>query len=334
MLYNIEFAIQALERKISHAEGKRSIEDSEALQKTIAELQTQLDEQSKRQGMVAGQTKALHDELRVQRQQFSATQTQKQTLTDAVQRVESEISQFAKYCVAASKKRDDALVAADVLKLELTKLRKQLMQRADVITSLDKRRATLLLAWRERDGELRLHADVQRAQIKSASEQLHTLTVDVRERETKLDKLQKKYAIVTAKSASIMDSDNASIVTNVAHQVEHSQAYYIIAAAQQREELQRRGDALNEELIKCESDIAKLANAATVLQAGNVAYRQSLHAVDPATAGPQLRLKQELEDKVRHQLDQGAKQLAYVQQLRSDHRRTRVDRIVNVTGLE
>lgn len=54
---------------------------------------------------------------------------------------------------------------------------------------------------------------------------------------------------------------------------EHSQAYYIIQAAQQKEELLREKEALLAEITKAEREIQALSNSLTSLNAQN----QKLH---------------------------------------------------------
>ena len=54
---------------------------------------------------------------------------------------------------------------------------------------------------------------------------------------------------------------------------EHSQAYYVIKAAQDREELQRYGDELDGKIRKCEKELRALANTLDHLKGRNKNYR-------------------------------------------------------------
>lgn len=60
----------------------------------------------------------------------------------------------------------------------------------------------------------------------------------------------------------------------------HSQAYYIIKAAQKREELQRKGDQLDQDVRKCEKEIRALNTTLDHLTARNTAFRESFQKVD------------------------------------------------------
>merc|ERR1719389_41332 len=55
LLYNVDFQLQQLERKVARAGGERSLEEKELLEKKIKVLQKQLEEQVKEQKLLHGQ---------------------------------------------------------------------------------------------------------------------------------------------------------------------------------------------------------------------------------------------------------------------------------------
>merc|ERR1711907_651873 len=52
LLYNVDFQLQQLERKVARAAGERSLEEKEILEKKIKELQQVLEEQVKEQKLL------------------------------------------------------------------------------------------------------------------------------------------------------------------------------------------------------------------------------------------------------------------------------------------
>ena len=73
--------------------------------------------------------------------------------------------------------------------------------------------------------------------------QLTIYSGELHERISKIDKLRKRYEILSVSMAPPDDGE------------EHSQAYYVIKAAQDREELQREGDDLDSKIRKAEREI-------------------------------------------------------------------------------
>ena len=71
----------------------------------------------------------------------------------------------------------------------------------------------------------------------------HTCSAELHERISKVDKLRKRYEILSISMAPPEDGE------------EHSQAYYVIKAAQEREEFQREGDELDSKIKKAEREI-------------------------------------------------------------------------------
>jgi UDP-glucose:O-linked fucose beta-1,3-glucosyltransferase len=93
----------------------------------------------------------------------------------------------------------------------------------------------------ERKSEISVHKDVLKAQYKTINDEKHKLITDLRDRESKVEKLKARFEIVPR-------GDDEG----------HSQAYFVIKAAQKREELQRKGDELDQDVRKCERDIRAL----------------------------------------------------------------------------
>ncbi|CAE7876649.1 CCDC39, partial [Symbiodinium sp. KB8] len=158
LIYNADFQIQQMERKVARASGERSDEEKKALQARIAELQENLDGITAQVNMLQSQCKRLQED------------------------------------------------------------------------QLEK--------------ELEGHREVQRAQLKLAEEERHKIAMDLKDRLQAIDKLKAKYDVLAGRMRGSSEDGE-----------ERSQAYFIIQAAQKREELQREGDELDAAIRQTEREI-------------------------------------------------------------------------------
>lgn len=86
-----------------------------------------------------------------------------------------------------------------------------------------------------------------------------------------MEKLQGKYEVMSSKQQK-EDGE------------EMSQAYYVIKAAQEREELQRKGDDLDAKIRKAEKEVRALERSLEKLGTKNVDYAKSFKRVDDKRA--------------------------------------------------
>ena len=89
---------------------------------------------------------------------------------------------------------------------------------------------------------------------------------------------------------------NQSSSGEVETQGEHSQAYYVIKAAQEKEELQRYGDELDAKVKKCEKEIKSLLNTLDHLKVRNSNYREKFKS---GAKGADVKRKEILEENFR-----------------------------------
>jgi len=269
LVYNAEFQIQQLERKVARAGGERSGEERKVLNAKIAALQAELEAEQGQVAMLTQQVKRLADDLR-------ATNRQQQDLNVQLERVQAKMDEMnlqnesAEVSLKkAQRTKESVMVEHDVLKLEVKKLREALSAKNDDVYGLSNRKFQLEMSMEERKKEIEVHAEMQRGQIKVAEEERHRIAMELQERLQKVAKLKAKFEML-AKKTSSADSDGE----------EKSQAYFVIKAAQRREELQRRGDELDAAIRKAEREIRALEHTLKSLNVRNIEYRGSFHKAD------------------------------------------------------
>merc|ERR1719440_1303244 len=109
--------------------------------------------------------------------------------------------------------------------------------------------------------------------------------IELAERKQKIYNLKMKYETVVNK---VKREDGE----------EHSQAYYVLKAAQAKEELQRQGDELDEKIRKAEREIRALENTLGHLLMRNQRYKDNFKKAD-SQSQVELEEKQMLEEQSR-----------------------------------
>lgn len=263
LLYNAEFQIQQIERKISRGLGERSDEEKVNLRKQI-EVHEQLLEQAKeRRKILNQQTRKLQMELaavRMKREELLARQLK---LKESLGEKELENKMIEEAIRKDTRAMEEISVANDLLLLEVRRLKDLLSAKSDAVFSLENRKQQLLLSMEERKQEIAVHRDLLKAELRALNDDRHNITMELRNRQANVERLKSRF------EATARTGDE-----------QHSQAYYIIKAAQKREELQRTGDQLDQDVRKCEKEIRFLNITMEHLMARNTAYRESFQKVD------------------------------------------------------
>merc|ERR1711998_555792 len=269
LLYNVDFQLQQLERKVARAGGERSLEEKEILEKKIKVLQATLEDQVKEQKLLHGQVKTIEVTLKLSKRKRDDLLAEHQELIDRVNETRLENSSSQTTLKSKTKETQSVMVQHDVLKLELTKLRKRLREVADDVVALENRQQQLKLSMESKEKEIALHKEVLRMEHRTAEEQRHEFLTTLNEKKMMVGKLDARLAAVESTMSS---SDGGE---------QQSQTYFLIKAAQEREQLQRDGDLLDAKLKKTEKEILSLNTLLRTLNVKNQAYKTTFAKADP-----------------------------------------------------
>lgn len=280
LLYNAEFQIQQIERKIARGMGERSDEEKRQLKQQIENCEKRLEDIREKKKMLMGQARKLQNELALNCNNRDEAREQQSKLTEKQGELALENRMVEEEIKRDTKDKEEITVQNDLLRLEVRRLRDLLSAKADSVYSLENRKQQLLLSMEERKQEILVHKDVLKAELKTLSEEKHRVTMDLRQREASVAKLKARYEAVAREEDS-----------------GHTQAYYIILAAQKREELQRRGDELDSQVRKCEKEIRALQMTVDHLNARNTAFRESFQKVD--VHGEDAEVLKQLEERMK-----------------------------------
>lgn len=304
IIYNQDFTIQQLERRIARMQGEVNTEEKKELENRIEELTSTLEGKNSTQTILTHQLKRLQDDIRRQKRDMEKIGAEKAGLTNKIEELElhNEISQ--KEQKVTTNKKQDLMVEDNILKLEIRRLEDMLNERADSVFSLEKRNLQLNTAMKERKKEIGVHKEMLFSQLKAAEEERQTVNAELHQRMAKIDKLRKRYEILMVSMAPPEGED------------EKSQAYYVIKAAQDKEELQREGDELDAKIRKAEKEIRALANTLRLMNSRNETYRKSFNKVTETSQ--EYEIKAQLDEQLRAVMDKYKYKRRQIRELQED----------------
>jgi chromosome segregation ATPase len=285
LLYAVDFQSQSMQRKVARVSGERTLEEKEELAKKLEQAEQELEEKMSLWNILTAQHKKQDAELRSAKRTLVKVQEEeaktKEDMNELV--LQNEIMQ--RMMNSSTKEKEDVLVHHDVIKLEVSRLRTKLTNRTEQVFALENRKQQLSLSMQEREKEVEVHLDVLKAQHRVVGDERHTTAIELAERKQKIYSLKMKYEATVAKTKKTDDA-------------EHSQAYYVLQAAQAKEELQRSGDELDSKIRKAEREIRALENTLAHLLTRNQKYKENFKKVDKQ-AEQQVLEKQQLDEQSR-----------------------------------
>ena len=280
LLYNAEFQIQQIERKIARGMGERSDEEKRQLRKSIEACEQRLEEVREKRKLLQAQSRKLQNELASSMNRRSELETERVTFKEKQAELELENRMIEEEIRRENKDKEEITVQNDLLRLEVRRLKDLLSAKADSVYSLENRKQQLLLSMEERKQEILVHRDILKAELKTINEEKHKVTMDFRNKEANVAKLKARFDAVAREETE-----------------GQTQSYFIILAAQKREELQRRGDELDAEVRKSEREIRALQTTLDHLNARNTAFRESFQKVD--VHGDDMEVLKQLEERMK-----------------------------------
>lgn len=304
IIYMQDFQLQQLERRISRMQGERSNEEKLQLEARIKDLMSQMEEHNSTHALLNAQMKNLNDDLRRANRDLNKGKEEMKTLTSKIEELNLHNDSSERERKKVVTLKQDLMVDENILKLEIKRLRETLSNKADNVLNLEKRKLQLETAMKQRRHEINIHKDMLQAQIKSSEEERQTVSSELHERISKIDKLRKRYEILMISMAPPEGEE------------ERSQAYYVIKAAQEKEELQREGDELDAKIRKAEKEIRALENTLRLMNGRNETYRKSFNKVDEMSE--EYDEKQRLEDQMRAVMDKYKYKRRQIRELQED----------------
>lgn len=266
LVYNAEFQIQQLERKVARASGQRTDEEKKVLNAKIDELRNELAAVGDQNKMLKDQRKKLDNEVRRNKRTTEQMRAQHAKLSSDIAEITLRNSTAEKDLHVHKKERETKMVEHDTLKLELNKRKTILSGKADEVSGLENRKYQLQKSMQERREEINVVMQKKQARLKLEEEAKHESMMDLNKCYQQLAGLRAKY-----ESVRMYLSEGGE---------QKSQAYFIIKAAQRKEELKRVGDSLDSQVRKSAKELRALKKTLKHMLKKNTNFRKGFANAD------------------------------------------------------
>jgi UDP-glucose:O-linked fucose beta-1,3-glucosyltransferase len=274
LIYNQEYILQQLERKVKRAQGVRTDEEREILDGKIKDLTQKFDAATASHALLSSQLKRSQDDLRHAKRKFEVLTREKGRVGEQIDDLNLYLTSAANQLAVKVKEKEEVMVEESILRLEVKKLRGFMHARADEVLSLEGRQLQLQLALEERTQEIEIHKGLLRAQIRAAEEERYTVNHELRTKTAQSDRMKTRYEILMAQISGGADIEEEN--SSAPDAGEKTQGYFIIRAAQERESLQRQGDELDAKIQRAEREIEAMDNTLNLLNSKNSKFKSQL----------------------------------------------------------
>mmetsp|Transcript_36979 Transcript_36979/g.102767 ORF Transcript_36979/g.102767 Transcript_36979/m.102767 type:complete len:901 (-) Transcript_36979:206-2908(-) len=286
LLYAVDFQSQLMQRKVARVSGERTVEERDAFNEKVEALEKNLEEQKSLHNILSVQIKRQDAELKNANRSLAAVKKDTESMKGSMEELELQNTIVNRTVQQTVKEKEEALMQHDILRLEVKRLRQNLNSKSENLYSLENRKQQLQISMEEREKEIEVHTDVLKAQLRGAEEERHKAAIELAERKQKIYNLKSKYENVMNKVKKEDGEEN------------HSQAHYMIKAAQEKEELQRKGDELDDKIRRAEREIRSLENTLAHLVTRNQKYKENFQMANQKNQ-TELEEKQMLEEQSR-----------------------------------
>ncbi|KAK7945821.1 hypothetical protein WMY93_001549 [Mugilogobius chulae] len=278
-----EFKISSLTDKLERLQGNLNSEEMKILNMKVSEQMTALEEKKKQAALQSNMLKKVEEDICSYKKKLDKFETQRKYLEEKVEELELECKTNERELKLLRSQKPESRMEHKILKMEVKRKRDLLYSNTDSVMSLEKQRQEFQRVMKEREEEIRVYKELQTQELKVIEKERHRLSVELNEKLSKVDLMKKRFDVLT--------------ISMAAPEGEEPQAYYIIKAAQEKEELKRKGNSLDAKIHKVELENRALENTIHMFDNSNSLFRQSLNRVKESS--PEFQEKLKLEEQLK-----------------------------------
>lgn len=143
LLYNAEYQIQLMERKVARARGERTLEEKKDLQKDLDEAIKKHTEMKTQHKILNDSVKKLDEDLRAVKSRLGDIKGSEKKLSSQIEEVSLENDMTLQDLNRVTKKKEEVLVQHDIMKLEIRKIKGTLGKATDTVYTLENKKNQL-----------------------------------------------------------------------------------------------------------------------------------------------------------------------------------------------
>lgn len=266
LLYNVDFQIQLMERKVDWVQGKRTQEETNEINKKTEILERTTADLTKKLSKIDNSLIMINEDLRSAEAKLKVTENENNKLTSIIEELELENMKCGQDLQKIVKEKEEVLVQHDLMKLEIKKIYDRLLKEANNVFNKENELSQLEISIKEKEREINVHKDLLVAEHKSAEEERHNCAMELTEKLSRAKNLKLKYESLISKNSKNGEEGEEK----------YSQAYYVIKTAQEKEELQRQKDEMDGKITKCKKDLKSLKKTLEALKNRNDKLKNAL----------------------------------------------------------
>lgn len=260
-IYDADFKLQQMERKVARGLGERSSEEKETLKTEIEELTKIENDANEKVKELESQYNLVMNEVNEAEKRIAQMHRNNDDLSSKIAEIELEITSCEATLDKLSNDKDDNMVKFDLVRLEVRRLRDVLNTLVNELCELDSISQDIDHERRDKRHALGIEIEIKTAQARVAEEERHKCAIEAGQRSIAAEKMKAKYEM-------ILNAQNGG------------EENPVIAAAKKRADLQLEGDNLNRVVIEKEKEITSMETKLFELQERNTTYRLSFAKVD------------------------------------------------------
>uniref|UniRef100_A0A8B9FNE0 Coiled-coil domain-containing protein 39 n=1 Tax=Amazona collaria TaxID=241587 RepID=A0A8B9FNE0_9PSIT len=197
IIYNQDFYIQQVQRRLSRLEGELNTDEKQVLEAKVAELKKTLEEKKTTYDVLRVQCKKLQNDVHFLKRAMDKTGEETSGMMSKINDLNLFNDRSDQELKKAKAIKQEMMVEDNLLKLELNRLQDILCNKSEKVLTLEKQKLELKKAIAERTEEIKIHKAMLDSQIRLVDQERQRISAEFQDRLNKIRKLRCRYEVLT-----------------------------------------------------------------------------------------------------------------------------------------